>query len=86
MFTDEQITTMFDRQVHRRLNALGIDQRELARRVGISEVSLSRYLNGRRDPGLSLIIRMAEALECEPSFLVDIYGSTRLYKEDEYCV
>ena len=82
MVSDEKITETLRRQVHRRLKALCISQKELAVRVGISEVSLSRYLNGERDPSYRQIVRMAEALECEPSFLVDIYEHTRLYKEN----
>ena len=42
MLTDEHITQTLDRQVHRRLNVLNIDQRELAKRLGVSEESLSR--------------------------------------------
>lgn len=73
MLTDEQITQRFSKQINKRLRALNIDQRELARRIGINESTLSRYMNGHRDPSYRLIFRMAEALDCEPSYLIDIH-------------
>lgn len=61
---------IFRRQVKRRLIALHIDQRELARRIDMNESTVSRYLQGHREPTLRVISLMADALECSPAYLV----------------
>ena len=40
-----------------------MSQRELAKRMKISEVSVSRYLNGERIPKANVLFSMAKALE-----------------------
>lgn len=41
---------------------MGISQRELAKRSGISEVSISRYFTGKRTPNLNDAEKMVNAL------------------------
>ena len=45
-----------------RLAAIGMSQRELAKDVKITEVSLSRYINGERTPKGPIISSIARAL------------------------
>lgn len=40
------------------LQVTGMEQQELARRVGISDQDLSNLLNGKRIPGLKVIMRV----------------------------
>jgi transcriptional regulator with XRE-family HTH domain len=41
----------------------GITQRDLANKIGITEVSISRYIHGTRIPNANIIKKIAEVLE-----------------------
>ena len=41
----------------------GLKQRDLANKIGITEVSVSRYIRGTRVPNANIIKKMAEVLE-----------------------
>ena len=45
-------------------------QNVLAEQVGISPITLSRYMKGHRRVPFELVCRMAEALECTPNDLI----------------
>lgn len=62
---------LFAKRIRQRINRLNIDQRELARRAGISEVTLSRYIQCHRVPSMEIIDRIAAALECTPGDLLN---------------
>lgn len=67
----EERKRLFAKRIRQRINRLNIDQRELARRADISEVTLSRYIQCHRLPSLDIVDRIAAALECEPEELLD---------------
>lgn len=48
----------------------GLTQRELANRVGVTEVSMSRYINGTRVPSGSIVVNIAKALGISVDYLV----------------
>lgn len=48
----------------------GINARELAKRSGISEASISRYLSGQMVPRVNAVSKMAEALHVDPTWLM----------------
>ena len=50
-------------QIKSILELKNMSQRELAKRMKISEVSVSRYLNGERIPKANVLFSMAKALE-----------------------
>lgn len=56
----------------------GISHRELAERIGIGKVTLSRYLNGERKVQLSPFMSMCEVLDINPESLFKIYVYARL--------
>lgn len=61
----------FARQIRIRMrNKLHIDQKELAKRSGLSEMTISRYIRGERTPGAREIIQLAIALECRTDDLI----------------
>lgn len=70
--TRQELQKHFAKQIKRRMRAIGIDQREIARRAGITEVSMSRYINGTRKPTYDIVIKIAQALECSVGYLLDI--------------
>ena len=53
----------FPKQIKYILELKNMSQRELAKRMKISEVSVSRYLNGERIPKANVLFSMAKALE-----------------------
>ena len=44
-------------------------QRDLADRISVSEVSVSRYCNGTRTPRRPILVKMAMALNTTPEYL-----------------
>ena len=47
-----------------------INARELSKRCGLSEASISRYLSGNMTPRISAIKKMADALHADPVWLM----------------
>ena len=47
-----------------------INARELSKRCGLSEASISRYLSGNMTPRMNAISKMAEALRVDPVWLM----------------
>jgi len=60
----------FCRNLRRRMAACGVTQVELAERLGIAQPSVSAIIRGRREPGLGVIDRVAQALDCSPQSLL----------------
>ena len=56
--------------IYKRMNALGINQRTLAGRIGVTEVSVSRYINGERTPKAPILIKIAKELKTTPTELM----------------
>ncbi|MBQ1296167.1 MAG: helix-turn-helix transcriptional regulator [Clostridiales bacterium] len=56
----------------------GISHRELAERIGVGEVTLSRYLNGERKVQLSPFMSMCKVLDINPESLFKTYTYARL--------
>ena len=56
----------------------GISHRELAERIGVGEVTLSRYLNGERKVQLSPFMGMCKVLDINPESLFKTYTYARL--------
>ena len=52
----------------------GMKQRDLADRVSVSEVSMSRYCNGMRTPRGPILVKMARALNTTPEYLTGTEG------------
>jgi putative transcriptional regulator len=49
----------------------------LARRVGISDNSVTRWVRGLRSVNLDILARICEALECEPGDLLRVSETKR---------
>lgn len=56
------MASKFGRNLVKVLNEKGVTQRQLAESIGISEVSVSRYVSGERNPGAETVAKMARAL------------------------
>ena len=53
------------------LNQYGLTQRELAAKVGVTEVSMSRYIKGERSPRGPILANIAAALHTTPEYLLN---------------
>jgi transcriptional regulator with XRE-family HTH domain len=48
-------------------DALGINQTQLAARIGCKPNTISQYVNGSRYPGKDALVQLCDALDCTPS-------------------
>lgn len=62
----------FALRLRQRAKALGISHAEAARRSGVSERRYGHYVRGIREPDLSTLVRIAEALQTTPNALLGI--------------
>ena len=67
------------------LDEKGMSQRELADKVGITEVSLSRYINGNRVPKAPIALNIARVLGVDVNELFDC-GFERSGMESNYTI
>ena len=56
-------------RIEERLRALGMTQRDFAARLGVSEVTVSRWLSGERNPSIETFSKIADALRTDTSYL-----------------
>jgi DNA-binding Xre family transcriptional regulator len=73
---DEQYTEDFWKKqfaisLSRKLTDKCMTQKDLSERSGISQMSLSKYINGKSVPSSYAVTRLADALECSVSELID---------------
>ena len=52
------------------LEKKGMTQRELANKIGASEVSISRYISGARMPKANIVVYIADALNTTTDYLL----------------
>jgi transcriptional regulator with XRE-family HTH domain len=53
------------------LELRGMKQKELAAKIGVSVVTISRYINQDRVPQLEILVRMAEVLDTTTDYLLN---------------
>lgn len=53
------------------MNRARMSQRSLANATGLSEGTISKYINGQQMPGIKAVINIAYALDCSIDDLVD---------------
>lgn len=70
----EQIVPMdiFARRLRERAEQLGISNAEAGRRADLDERRYAHYANGRREPDLATLVRIAEALATTPNYLLGV--------------
>jgi transcriptional regulator with XRE-family HTH domain len=52
------------------VKASGLEHQEVAWKMGIDPVSLSRYVNGHREPRAKSLIRFVRATKCDGHWLL----------------
>lgn len=61
---------MFGNNLKRLLKEVGLTQRELADETGLSESTISSYINGQRMPSVKALINIGYALDCYEDDLI----------------
>ena len=56
--------------IRKRLSERGMMQKEFAQKVGVNEVTMSRWMSGIRPPSLYAMFEMAKVLNCTIDDLV----------------
>ncbi len=52
------------------LEKRGMTRRELANQIGVTEVSISRYITGARMPKANIVVYMADALNTTTDYIL----------------
>lgn len=60
----------FSARLKEAIQASGLTQRELAAKVGVSEVTVSRYVSGTQVPSRGVLFMLATHLNIAPSYLL----------------
>ena len=58
-------------KVSKLMKQRGLNQKQLSKKSGITESSISRYLEGNKIPRMDVVVNIARALEVETSFFLD---------------
>lgn len=69
--TELQWIEIFRRNLYELMVEKGYFQNDLAEATGMSDASISRYLNGQRIPNLKAIINIAYELDVDVADLID---------------
>ena len=60
----------FKNRLAEKLKSKGMKQKDLADALGVSEVTVSRWLSGERNPSMETVEKIANALETTPAYLL----------------
>jgi transcriptional regulator with XRE-family HTH domain len=70
-----QVCLTFGRTVRKFRHARGLSQEGLADQANIHRTYIGGIERGERNPTLTMIVRLAEALDVPPAKLLDVEGS-----------
>ena len=69
----EEYNREFSRRLYNRMRDAGIGTEEMAERLGISRVTMSKYINGRTAPNIYTVTKMTRILNCTLQDLLDVW-------------
>ena len=70
-FKDKKIEE-FSTRLDKAIKISGLSQKELARKAKITEVSISRYVNGSREPNVETLRNICKALDVTADWLLGL--------------
>lgn len=70
--TEQEWREEFSKRVKYKMDLLNMSQRELAKRSGVAEGSLSRYLGCLRTPRADTVVNISKALKCKVAELIEV--------------
>ena len=75
--TEKEWRKIFSKRIRGRMHNLGINQNELADKIGVTPAAISRYLRGSRTPKVDVIVKMSKVLGCSTDHLIN-FGYVKL--------
>lgn len=69
---EEKEYEVVSERIQKAMQSIGISQRQLAKEVGVTEVTISRWVNGKRIPKATDIVALSKVLQCSCDYLVGI--------------
>ena len=60
------------KRIRKALEMRHMKQKELAQDIGITETTLSRYINGTRHPDSEIIVRICKSLNVSADWLLEL--------------
>lgn len=70
--TEQELMKLFAKRISRKLVANDMKQIDLAEKTGIPKQTISRYMNCQRKPTYDVVVRIAQALNCNAGDLINI--------------
>lgn len=74
--------TIFCERAKTRMKELHITTRQLAKSIGMTESTVSRYLSGNRSPKIEELVKIAETLECSADYLLGLKESEMVVQKE----
>ena len=65
------------------LNKNNLTQKELAKRVGTTEVTIGRYINDKREPNASMLFEISKVLGVTTDYLLGRSSNPKLSRKNE---
>ena len=70
MITESELIEIFKNNLVTTMEEKGYSQKDLSYETGLSEMTISRYVNGQSMPKISALFNIAMVLDCELEELV----------------
>lgn len=70
--TEQTWRMIFAERLGQQMTQRQMTRKELAASAGISQMTISRYLNGQQSARIDIILRLAKALNCSVDDLVAV--------------
>ena len=70
---EERARTCFSELLKWKIKRSGMTQGDIAKKLGITEVSLSRYVSGKGYPKIDMLYRLSEILNANPEIFYDCF-------------
>ena len=67
---NKNTSEIFCERLKRLLKSAGLSQKELAEKIGCTEVTVSRYIAGERVPKATIVVKIANALGVSVDYLI----------------
>lgn len=71
MMSLDEWTTEFTKRLKWLMQERKLNNKELAKKTGVTNVTIGRYVNGKHIPDAYTIIELSKALGCSVSYLID---------------
>lgn len=79
MMTEREWMKTFGDNLAYQLREADMTQDELAERTGLTQATISRYVNGAQFPGVRAIVNIANAFDCSTDELINFDNTISKY-------